>query len=296
MRYREIEADFSSSHGDIVVQTQHHHLERSAFKLYTKTIFRLFRKVLERACRFDVHTISQNGSIHNHIVRRYPRQDIEWTVSYCEHRLVFECTCKRLETLGIACERVMCVVKFLGIVNLPDCLVLPRWTKSAKDVVNVSNANSSSQRNPAFITSYVIFVERCKRMGNAALCCGKPELLRGCIEIVETQTRLLEAVGRGEDVSQNELGTQTEGSLGNPPLVRRKGGGGASSSLLGTGRSKRRGNKCGICGVLGHNRQSCHIQSESLLQSQSLYMESFNYGDDYLDEDDDGCNIYMGVD
>ncbi|RHN81800.1 putative transcription factor FAR family [Medicago truncatula] len=119
MRYREIEADFSSSHGDIVVQTQHHHLERSAFKLYTKTIFRLFRKVLERACRFDVHIVSQNGSIHNHIVRRYPRQDIEWTVSYCEHRLVFECTCKRLETLGIACEHVMCVVKFLGIVNLP---------------------------------------------------------------------------------------------------------------------------------------------------------------------------------
>jgi len=106
--------------------------------------------------------------------------------------------------------------------------VLPRWTKHAKDVVNASNASSSSHRNPAFITMYITFVERCKHMGNAAFRCGNPEYLRGCIEMVERQTRLLEAVCMGESVSPSQFGTQAEGLLGNPPRVRRKGGGGAS--------------------------------------------------------------------
>jgi len=115
MRYREIEADFSSSHGDVVLQTPHPRLESSAFKLYTKTIFRIVRIIFERACRCKVHDVLQNGSRNTFIVRKYPKQDIEWVVSYCQHRLVFECTCKSLETLGISCEHVMIVLVFLTL-------------------------------------------------------------------------------------------------------------------------------------------------------------------------------------
>jgi len=43
--------------------------------------------------------------------------------------------------------------------------------------------------------------------------------------MVETQRGLLEAAGRGEGVSQSKLGTQTGGSLSNPPRLRQKGGG-----------------------------------------------------------------------
>ena len=275
MRYREIEADFSSSYGEVVLQTQHRQLEISASKLYTKAIFRLVRSVLDKVCRCKIVRVSQSGSILKYTVTKYPREDIKWVVSYCQQRLYFECTCQRLETLGIACEHVMYVVISLNIVNMPDCVVLHRWTKGAKDVVNVSNATSSGLRNPAFIISCVTFVERCKRMVNAAFECGDPKYLRSSIEMVETRTSLLEAMARGEEVSQSGVGLQTDCSVGNPPRMRRKGGGGAPLFAMGFDKFKRKANKCGLCGTVGHNRQSCHIRSESLTQSQNIPMESF---------------------
>ena len=81
--------------------------------------------------------------------------------------------------------------------------------------------------------------------------------------------------------------------LGNPPRMRRKGGGGAPLFAMGFDKFKRKANKCGLCGIVGHNRQSCHIRSESLTQSQNIPMESFQYGDENFDEDEDGCNIDM---
>jgi len=275
MRYREIEADFSSSYGEVVLQTQHRQLEISASKLYTKAIFRLVRSMLDKACRCKIVRVSQSGSILKYTVTKYPREDIKWVVSYCQQRLYFECTCQRLETLDIACEHVMYVVISLNIVNMTDCVVLHRWTKGAKDVVNALNATSSGLRNPAFITSYVTFVERYKRMVNAAFECGDPEYLRSSIEMVETRTSLLEAVARGEEVSQSGVGLQTDCSVGNPPRMRRKGGGGAPLSTMRSDKFKRKANKCGLCGTVGHNRQSCHIRSESLTQSQNIPMESF---------------------
>jgi hypothetical protein len=44
--------------------------------------------------------------------------------------------------LGIGWEHVIIVVIHLNIVVMPDCIVLPRWTKGVKDVVNAANASS----------------------------------------------------------------------------------------------------------------------------------------------------------
>jgi hypothetical protein len=293
MRYREIEADYSSSYGEVVLQTQHKSLESSAASLYTRSIFRLFRPVLERACRCKVVGVVQNGSIFTYTVYKYPREDIEWSVSYCEEKLKFECCCKRFETLGIACEHVMSVLIYLNIVSMPDCLVLNRWTKSAKAEVNATNANCSNQRDPTFITTYVTFVERCKRMVNAAFECGKPEYIRSTIEMVDKHTDVLEAVCRGEDVALSRLGLETEGTLGNPPRVRRKGGAVASSSINATKKRKRKPQKCGNCGNRGHNRISCGSQEEAYIAPQTQMMETFNYDDDDLLEDNEDCNIIM---
>jgi len=75
------------------------------------------------------------------------------------------------------CEHILHVLVYLNIVEMPKCLVMERWTKRAKDGINAKNRNSSSHRDPAFVTTYVMFVERCKRMGNALLKCGDPEYI-----------------------------------------------------------------------------------------------------------------------
>lgn len=206
----------------------------------------------------------KRGPIFTYIVTKYPRQDIHWQVSYDQEKLTFGCSCKRLETLGIACEHIIVVLIKLNIVVMPNSLILTRWTKGVKDVVNAANANSSSQRDPTFVTTYVTVVERCKRMVNAAFTCGNPEEIRNTNDMVENQTQRLESFAMGNGLNSSTLGSQPECSLGNPPRVRRKGAISAPSSQTATGVPKRKTQRCGICGREGHNRKSCQFQSEPL--------------------------------
>lgn len=288
LRYKEIEDDYVSSYGETVVQTEHKLLEKSAAKLYTRSVFFMFRPILERSCRCNIVTRVKRPPIFTYTISKYPRQDVLWTVTYCQQSFNFLCSCKRFETLGIACEHIIAVVIHLNIVVMPDCIVLPRWTKCVKDLVNAANASSSSQRDPTFITSYVTLVERCKRMVKAALQCGNPEEIRNTNDMVEKHTERMELVARS-----NGIDTTMLGSIGNPPRVRRKGGVPASSSQTATGGPKRKTQTCRICGAEGHNRTSCQFREEALLNSQLEELEMLNNVDENYDDDDEDCNIDM---
>lgn len=124
----------------------------------------------------------------------------------------------RLESLGIPCEHIVSVLIHLNIIVMPNSIILPRWTKGVKDAVNAANANSSSQHDPAFVTSYATLVERCKRLLNAAFQCGNnPEEIRNTNDLVENQTERLELVGSTNRDEPSFMDTQTGGSIGNPP-------------------------------------------------------------------------------
>jgi len=166
LRYKEIEMDYKSSYGETVLQTQYKCLERSAANLYTRSVFLMFRPMLERACCCKIEGKMRSGSIFTYNVSKYPRKDVQWYVTFCQESLKFGCSCMRLETFGIPCEHILYAVIHLNIVVMPTCIVLPRWTKSIKDAINAANASSSSQRDPAFVITYVTLVERCKRMVN----------------------------------------------------------------------------------------------------------------------------------
>ena len=292
LRHKEIQNDYESSYGETVLQTQHRPFECSAAKLYTKSVFRMFRPMLEKACRCKVVEKLRNGSVFNYIICKYPKNDVMWTVSYCQENLTFACSCMRFESLGLACEHVLYVLIYLNILVMPPSIVLERWTKGVKDAVNAANASNGSQRDPAFVTTYVTLVERCKRMVNAAFQCGKPDEICSTNELVERQTERLECFARSDDRESSMLGTQTSGSVGNPPRVRRKGVVLASSSQTATGKPKRKTQKCGICGFERHNRKSCQLRDEAILNSQILEdFEMTNHDEDDFNEDSEDCNI-----
>ena len=293
LRYKEIECDYASSYGETVHQTEHKSLERSAASLYTRSVFMLFRPMLQRACRCKIEKRVKSGPIFTYIVTKYPRQNIRWQVSFDQDKLTFGCSCKRLETLGIACEHIIVVLTKLNIVVMPNSLILARWTKSVKDDVNAANANSSSQRDLAFVTTYVTLVERCKRMVNVAFTCGNPEEICNTNDMVENQTQRLESFAMSNGLNSSTLGSQPKCSLGNPPRVRRKGGIHAPSSQTATGVLKRKTQRCGICGRKGHNRKSCQFQSEPLLNSQDEEFELLNRDNEADIYESDDCNIDM---
>jgi len=122
--------------------------------------------------------------------------------------------------------------------------VMERWTKSAKDAINAQNANSSSHRDPAFVTTYVMFVERCKRMENAVLKCGNQDFIHTTMEMIEKHTEKLESLNRGEgegDVIFG-VGPETGRSLGNSKRHRKRGGATGESSSQNANGKKKTGN------------------------------------------------------
>jgi DNA-binding FadR family transcriptional regulator len=76
---------------------------------------------------------------------------------------------------------------------------------------------------PAFITTYVTFVERCKRVVKVVFESGKLEHMCSTVEMVEKHTSVLEAIKRGESDEIRSLRLQTIGSVGNPSRYRKKG-------------------------------------------------------------------------
>ncbi|XP_058775470.1 protein FAR1-RELATED SEQUENCE 5-like [Vicia villosa] len=288
MRYKEVEADFSSAHGEPVLQTQLQDLEKSIADIYTREIFYFLRPLLQRACTCRVTHCAQTTFDYTYTVCKYRRQGLEWKVSFFSSSLEFKCSCKRMEPLGVPCEHIICVLVYLDIVVIPKCLVMSRWTKKAKDSV-YSNENKSSTRDPTLISQYVGIVEHCKKMAHASVFCGKPEYVRNTIDLVLSQTQMLEALNTSPNIphakAQTPIETLLEGSLRNPSKVRTKGCG--ASSSMARGKEKeilRKAHKCGVFKREGHNRKSCPLmrQSECILQTQ--YGSNVEYQDEVLED------------
>lgn len=258
MRFREVEADFTSSFGEPVLQSQLYPLEKSASKIYTREIFNLLVPVFKRACTCSVIDIKQSGSKFNYNVVRYGKKDVEWHVSFCDSKLEFMCSCMRLESLGIPCEHLFAVFVWLEIVNFPDTVILQRLTNSAKDSISGLEGKIVNPSDPALVSAYLWIVESSKRMANATVKCGKPEYIRTTMDIISKHTSSLEAICNGEQTEQPFNEAYVEGTLKNPNRARSKGCGGAPSSQN-KGKTPRKVQSCGACGRKGHNRKSCPI-------------------------------------
>jgi len=81
-----------------------------------------------------------------------------------------------MESYGIPYEHMICVFVSLEIVNLPQCVIMPRWTKSAKDSIPAFEGNNNSDSDPASISAFLWIVDSCKRMANVVVRCGKKNI------------------------------------------------------------------------------------------------------------------------
>lgn len=82
MRFKEVEADYKSMHGEPVIQTQYEHIEQFAGTVYTNEILKQFHPVIVRACTCKVAGVKQTGSCFMYTVHKYLREELEWRVSY----------------------------------------------------------------------------------------------------------------------------------------------------------------------------------------------------------------------
>ncbi|KAL4365201.1 hypothetical protein AHAS_Ahas07G0082400 [Arachis hypogaea] len=80
-----------------------------------------------------VINMRQTGSyvIYSVSLNRTPNE--MWRVFCCDIEMEFNCSCMRMESFGIPCEHIVCVLVHQDIEEFPRSLVLPRWTKTTKE-------------------------------------------------------------------------------------------------------------------------------------------------------------------
>jgi hypothetical protein len=156
---------------------------------------------------------------------------------------------------------------------LPECLVVKRWTKNAKDGIAYT-PKKNLPIEPTSVSQFTTVVEKCKRMAVAVVKCGKPQLMWSTLDLIDAQTKLLENECGNEAYGYIYNKTFFEETILNPSRVRTKGCGtatGVNSQGRNMGEVQGRNNiqgrkpqSCGICQVEGHNRISCPVLSQPI--------------------------------
>ncbi|KAJ1386234.1 Zinc finger, PMZ-type [Sesbania bispinosa] len=224
MRFKEKEDDFTSVHGDPVMQTDLQAIERSTARIYTRKVFFIFRRVLYKASMLVVRGYTQAVRCTIFTVSGQGDRSYECRVSFYVSSNNFKCGCLKMESRGLPCEHIIAVMAHVGMNELPDSL-------SARRASLVGFYYDISAFKAKTIDKYN--VEREKLVAE----------LRECHE---------ENVGeQGGASAANDVGN---GNLKNPQLVATKGSGVTSSS---SGLRVRRKQICSICKLPGHNKLTC---------------------------------------
>ncbi|RZC08726.1 Protein FAR1-RELATED SEQUENCE 5 [Glycine soja] len=122
-RYRVVMADYSSTYGNEVLQTNLRSLERSGDHLLTKEMFRLFQSYLCRTIKLRVVDCKEMATFSIYTVLKYCSGSV-WLVSYCPSTVDFSCSCMRMQSIGLPCDHILVVLVSLNFMELPKYATL----------------------------------------------------------------------------------------------------------------------------------------------------------------------------
>ncbi|XP_020987719.2 uncharacterized protein LOC110277616 [Arachis duranensis] len=211
---------------------------------------------------FVLYTISKYGSLNS-----------SWEVSVDNERTKFNCSCLRMDSFGIPCEHIVCVLVFLNILELPKSLVLTRWSKNAK----TSTFDSSGVTWESIILSqYGCLMDWCRQLSYIAS--RRQERFH---LVRDTVMSLIEDF-KIEDEQEKQVGAQADDSDGifpkNPQSCRSKCRPGE--------KIKRKPQRCSICRMEGHNKKSCPLAKNIQQQTNATsYGINRNHVEKGLDAD-----------
>ncbi|KAK2383386.1 hypothetical protein QL285_070845 [Trifolium repens] len=159
-----------------------------------------------------------------------------------------------MESIGIPCDHIVCVMVYLNMVEIPSSLVLDRWTKNAKELSNYTRQGQPGGWDSMSVCRYKSLNQRCRDINN--LVCKNPEAYAETMGLLNDHYELV----KSKYGVQHEGGEKLEGHddryLQNPVVARTKGRGGGGNVACRAG-NKRKPSQCGFCQNIGHNQQTC---------------------------------------
>ncbi|RYQ80675.1 hypothetical protein Ahy_Scaffold1g106925 isoform I [Arachis hypogaea] len=218
LRDTEDELDFRSWYGTPVLQTEFVELEKSGWTMFTREMFLRYRDSLKR----------------DHISNR------------------FSCSCMRMESFGIPCVHILSVCVRLDLVEIPESLVLRRWSKAAKlEIHNQCGEQDTAEPSVTYRTRLGAFSQLCKRLGRVA--CMSDEDFKLYSNKLMSDALFLE-IKYGLRPLTDNMTTANDCGVKDPIRVRTKGTARMSQAGGSAPKTKR---KCSACGKLGHRRTRC---------------------------------------
>ncbi|KAL3016462.1 hypothetical protein AAZX31_06G214500 [Glycine max] len=264
-RYRAVVADYSSTYGKEVLQTNLRSLERSGDELFTKEMTIKLRVVdCKDMATFSVFTIVKycSGSV--------------WRVSYCPSTIEFTCTCMRMQSIGLPCDHILAVLVSLNFMELPSSSVLNRWSKLATKQIKDKYPDSAMYWDSQLMGRYATLVEVSREVCAAAYR-DEEEYDKMLHFLSNEATRMKSKQNSEHCVDDNQTHQQDDDFAGilDPVVVRSKGCGQVGMDESGR---QRRIQKCRQCGGIGHNKRSCTNHPRNEPQTQSFVAGSSRVG------------------
>ncbi|KAG4983034.1 hypothetical protein JHK87_027783 [Glycine soja] len=253
-RYRAVVADYSSTYGKEVLQTNLLSLEWSSDELFTKEMFQLFQSYLCRTIKLRVVDCKEMATFSVFTVVKYCSGSV-WRVSHCPSMVEFTCTCMRMQSIGLPCDHILTVLVSLNFMEFPSSLVLNRWSKLATEQIKDKYPDSAMYWDSQLMARYATLVEVSREVCAAAYR-DEEEYDKMLHFLSNEATRLKSKQNNEHCVDDNQMHQQDDDFAGilDPVVVRSKGCGQVEMDESGR---QRRIQKCRQCGGIGHNKHSC---------------------------------------
>ncbi|KAM0831899.1 hypothetical protein ACQ4PT_022119 [Festuca glaucescens] len=110
-------------------------IEKHASKLYTPAVFKLFKAELRKTTSYVV--VANSGGICYEVMHvDYENRDawsrVNFTITYDPQTGLYKCQCRLYEHFGIICCHIMLVMTQSGVMQIPECHIMKRWTVYAR--------------------------------------------------------------------------------------------------------------------------------------------------------------------
>ena len=91
---------------------------------------------------FPVST-KNHGGYRVHTLTKFRSPDKIWKVCYGNSDRSMKCTCMMFESVGFPCRHMIVVMKIEHLEEIPESCIMKRWSKLAKETVQVHHDNES---------------------------------------------------------------------------------------------------------------------------------------------------------
>ncbi|CAL9014310.1 unnamed protein product [Prunus brigantina] len=150
---KEAKAEFETFYTKPVLKTPLP-VEKQGADIYTRNMFTIFQDEVFESLLFAVKLSAEDGGTSSYEVSRFDEEHKTYFVVFNIAEQLASCSCKMFEFEGILCRHVLAVFKATNVFTLPQCYILKRWTRNAKEEVMLDllpcvelQANSQKSRN-----------------------------------------------------------------------------------------------------------------------------------------------------